>query len=118
MKVAVYFNLHKKTFSVKALEGDKKGLVIMHSDYVSLKDATFKVSQAGRRRVLEEKRKNVHAYVIGQLVSVEQKPIVGESVTYNPYLYDTFVYAFSKLPAKEAGHAFLACENKKGRIYA
>ena len=65
MKVFVYFNLHRKLFSVKALEGPDKGKVIGHTTYLWLKDVTFKVSEAGRQRVLREKRKNVHAGVVG-----------------------------------------------------
>lgn len=118
MKVAVYFNLHRKTFSVKALEGENKGRVIHHADHVHLENAKFKVSQAGRERVLREKRKNVHAFVIGELKSLVQTPIVGERVTYNPYLYDTFVFSFNKQPVHSAKEAFLSCENKKASIYA
>lgn len=69
MKVFVYFNLHKKVFSVRAMEGENKGRVIAHTTTVELRDAVFKVSQAGRERVLKEKRKNVHAGVQGQWVA-------------------------------------------------
>lgn len=49
MKVQVYFNLHKKCLSVKSKEpGDRYGRVIAHMDTILLKDAKFKVSQAGR----------------------------------------------------------------------
>jgi hypothetical protein len=36
MKVFVYFNLHKKCFSIKALEGAMKGRVVAHRDTVLL----------------------------------------------------------------------------------
>jgi hypothetical protein len=102
MKVFVYFNLHKKCFSIKALEGAMKGRVVAHRDNVLLFQATFKVSQAGRERVLREKRKNVHAGVVGNLSFVGE---MGDTalwkcastypafipVTYNPYKYSTFV---------------------------
>jgi hypothetical protein len=65
MKVFVYFNLHKKCFSVKALEGVNKGKVVQHTDNIVLLLPKFKVSEAGRQRVLREKRKNVHAGVVG-----------------------------------------------------
>ena len=67
MKVFVYYNLHKKLWSVKALEGPQKGRVITRSWYVTLLDAKPRVSQAGRNRVLREKRKNVHAGLVGTL---------------------------------------------------
>jgi hypothetical protein len=48
MKVFVYFNLHRKCWSVKALEGPSKGRVIQHTDDIILSNCTFKVSEAGR----------------------------------------------------------------------
>ena len=53
MKVDVYFNLHKKLLSVR-----HKGRVIHHSNYVKIINPTFVVSEAGRQRVIREKRKN------------------------------------------------------------
>ena len=107
MKVFVYFNLHRKCFSVKALEGEFKGRVVAHASHVNLIHCTFKVSEAGRQRVLREKRKNVHAGVVGQLVKLT---FMGEKdkccyieniyrcayqyphkrVKYNPYKLDSF----------------------------
>lgn len=89
-KVFVYFNLHKETFSVKNLS---TRLVVAHLDHVNLKEAFFKVSQRGRQKVLKEKRKNVHAGIIGiftfeNLISDDEK---SEKATYNPYKYDSFV---------------------------
>ena len=94
MKVAVYFNLHKKVFSIKAMEGEKKGLVIGHSANVSIRNPVFKVSEAGRQRVLREKRKNVHAFVVGELVDYvefdrKNDPVL--DITYNPYKYSQFM---------------------------
>jgi hypothetical protein len=109
MKVFVYFNLHRKCFSVKALEGALKGRVIIHASYVNLYNCAFKVSEAGRQRVLREKRKNVHAGVVGNLQSftfVDQQNNMAEfrkdctyalafekphnRVKYNPYKLDKF----------------------------
>lgn len=118
MKVAVYFNLHKKTFSIKALEGANKGRVIDYSDDVTIENATFKVSQAGRNRVLQEKRKNVHAYVIGELKSTTEAAIVGEKITYNPYLYNSFVTSMNKTAVFNAKEAFLVYRDKKAAIFA
>lgn len=65
MRVFVYFNLHRKCWSIKALEGPSKGRVIGHADYVDLACVEWKVSEAGRQRVIREKKKNVHAGAIG-----------------------------------------------------
>jgi len=90
MKVFVYYNLHKKTFSIK---DTKTNLVVNHSDMVVLKNGEFKVSQSGRARVLKEKRKNVHAGAKGELVDLTSNQDLSKftEVTYNPYLYDSFV---------------------------
>lgn len=95
MRVFVYFNLHRKCWSIKALEGPGKGLVIDHSMNVELTDCTFKVSEAGRQRVLRENRKNVHAGVVGELVSlgdlIAPSANNAKHVTYNPRKFSTFV---------------------------
>ncbi len=57
----VYRNLHNQVWSVRL-----RGLVVDHSNYVWLRDARFVVSQPGRRRVVAEQRKNVHAFVAGE----------------------------------------------------
>ena len=92
-RVQVYYNLHKKCLSVRY-----KGKVIEHAQEVTLTDARFHVQQAGRERVLKEKRKNVHAYVSGKLKETfwfTQAPkyiwTAKQRVTYNPYKYKNFV---------------------------
>ena len=59
-------------------------------------DVEFKVSQAGRRRVLETQSKNVHAFVCGTVESLDETwehiPFTHAGiVTYNPYKHDSFV---------------------------
>ena len=108
LKVFVYFNLHRKCWSVKALEGPNKGRVIDHTHEVWLDGVTFKVSEAGRQRVLREKRKNVHAGVVGWIA-----PSTGlinawwEPVYYNPYKVETFVKRATGIPIKQAKWAVL-----------
>ena len=115
MKVFVYFNLHRKCFSVKALEGVNKGRVIKHAHFVALENVTFKVSEAGRQRVLKEQRKNVHAGVVGTLV--DSLDVVGsERVTYNPYKGSTFVTGIGD-PVLASTSAALVVHDKKGFIY-
>lgn len=106
MRVFVYFNLHKKVFSVKAMEGHNKGRVIAHSNHVTLLNATFKVSEAGRQRVLREQRKNVHAGVIGEWVENTEE-LCKDGVTYNPYKFATFVTVQSFTPVYKASRVIL-----------
>jgi len=84
--IEVYYNLHKKCLSVR-----KRGLVIDHVRSILLKNAEFVVQPAGRKRVLTEKRKNVHAYIRGERVAVASFDSKSERVTYNPYKNKSFV---------------------------
>lgn len=87
-KVDVYWNLHKRCFSVRSRERDSYGRVIAHADEIRLTSATFIVSEAGRQRVLSEKRKNVHAFIRGKWSSA---PVSAEApCSYNPYKGATF----------------------------
>ena len=110
MRVFVYFNLHKKLFSVKALDGARKGLVVAHVNEITLQDVTFRVSAAGRARVLRERKKNVHAGVVGQWsgdLDTQVRDTSDIAVTYNPYKYSTFVYQDGEYPIFTAGQAYL-----------
>jgi hypothetical protein len=93
--VKVYWNLHRHLYSVQ-----QNGLVVGHAECVALNDATFKVSQAGRNRVLNEKRKNVHAFIIGTIVP--SGTAGGTRITYNPYKYSTFVTLENECPVFKA----------------
>jgi hypothetical protein len=94
-KVFVYRNLHKDCWSVKALDGEFKGRVIYHAKEIPLWDCKFKVSEAGRQRVLRERSKNVHAGVVGYMYDDMLAPAVQAPIriTYNPYRYNSFVTA-------------------------
>lgn len=108
MKVFVYFNLHKKCWSVKALEGQRKGLVIGHTNELGLENATFKVSQAGRQRVLVEKRKNVHAGVVGTITECwRNRESCTIPVSYNPYKAGHFFNKVTNQAVHEASKVWL-----------
>jgi hypothetical protein len=95
MKVFVYWNLNRKVWSVKALEGPEKGRVVARGGTVLLASVTPKVSEKGRQRVLRERRKHVHAGLVGELVHVSDDaldvPENGVEITYNPYKFRSFV---------------------------
>lgn len=103
MKVFVYWNLHKKCFSVKALSGPDKGKVVQHVETLRLTYCTFKVSEAGRQRVLRERKKYVHAGVVGYtgftVLGLEGH---ARAVTYNPFKGPQFTERGSGLPVTEA----------------
>ncbi len=109
MRVFVYWNLHRSCWSIKALQGPQRGRVIGHARDVELASCEFRVSEAGRQRVLREGRKNVHAGIVGTLCIWHEHgggsaslmhPCEGpgaarrwevEQITYNPYRAPTFV---------------------------
>lgn len=103
-RVMVYYNLHKHTFSISY-----GGKVIMHADKVKLSDVEFRVRQGGKEKVRGEKRKNVHAFVIGNLKEFCEFPCFdivapnnGLIVTYNPYKHDSFVIKSTQEPVYNA----------------
>lgn len=97
-EVRVYRNLTRKCFSIQH-KTDKGWRVLGHCIGITLSNATFVVSTAGRERVRREGKKYVHAYVRGKVVVPNyifwDAFSEGEqhSVSYNPYLDDFFVYA-------------------------
>ena len=118
-KVFAYRNLHRQCWSVKALEGPLKGRVIYHANDLTLGWCDFKVSQAGRQRVLREQKKNVHAGVVGYLTDCGEIATDGIDldvpITYNPYKYDSFVDARCEVPVSSALFVNL---NSKGKLHA
>ena len=130
MKVFVYRNLHQQCWSVKSRE---TGRGIAHADEVELSNVEFKVSQAGRDRVLREKSKNVHAGLVGTLVDFDpiggkmptypaasfssdasQKPGKADpvSITYNPYKYSHFVVRHNEQPVATSETAILRADKQ------
>ena len=104
--VRVYRNLHKKCYSIQ-----QDGLVKAHATELYLFDSAFQVNKKGRERVLVEKKKNVHAFVIGYLAQAIMgswdaivPPDMQERVSYNPYLCETFVRTKTKAPTFSALH--------------
>ena len=107
MKVFVYFNLRRQLWSLKALEGSNRGRVIAHRKVVALSDCEFKVSEAGRRRVLREGRKNVHAGVVGYWRRKVISRGLSRAVTYNPFKGPTFIDCQTVSPIFSAPRALL-----------
>jgi hypothetical protein len=90
----------------------KTGRVIAHAMEICLEDCKFKVSESGRNRVLKEKRKNVHAGVVGYVT--DDKNLTGclTRVTYNPYKYSSFVNIIDEEPIFSAKKVLLSAEPK------
>jgi len=96
-KVEVYWNLHKKCWSIRHAHG-KLIADRPHRSYLEMEDVTWVVQQGGRERVLREGKKNVHAFARGTLIETKgftrhkrQGRGRAVSVTYNPYKHSTFM---------------------------
>lgn len=112
MKSFIYFNLHKKVWSIKCLKTNK---VVGYENTLILKNCKFKVSEAGRQRVLSTGHKNIHAGVVGEIIEDFQFENL-EEVTYNPRTLSTFVKVKDLTPIFEADYVLM--HNKKVYINA
>lgn len=100
--VEVYRNLHTGTWSVR-----HRGRVIARLPEVWIRDCTLVVQPGGRRRVLNSRQKNVHAFVRGKF---SEPPYVRHAMipfTYNPYVSDSFVTVADRDPVREASWVHL-----------
>ena len=106
--VEAYYNLHKKTFSVR-----HAGRVWFHTNVLTLRNCKFAVQPAGRAKVLKEKKKNVHAFIRGFLVRGDDHtnhrmlPPYTEQAMYNPYKTSTFVDVGTGEPVYKADMVYL-----------
>lgn len=104
-KVLAYRNLNRKGV-VWSIKSAKTNLVIDRVTIAYFFDVELKVSAAGRKRVLEQKRKNVHAYVKGSKVLYVPPFLEWKRVSYNPYKNKSFVDSDGK-PVFKAQYAVL-----------
>jgi hypothetical protein len=91
--VKVHRNLNNGLWSITAKTGEFKNKVVHHCSHLSISDVKFVISAAGRSRVQREGRKNVHAWCVGVITSLEDSHFSTESfkqVTYDPYKYGFF----------------------------
>lgn len=112
MRVRIYRNLTQGCLSIQA-QTPNGWRVVAHASDVLLADVSFTVSQPIRERILRTKRKEVHAYAVGELVGwvgsqakhatvIARRalaaaaeadlgdPPAWERVAYNPYRQETF----------------------------
>lgn len=112
MKSEVYFNLHKNTFSLRS-----KGKVYDYQDSVLISNAKFVVREGGRQRVLKESKKNVHAFVKGDVICTDvlpQEELDKHYIKayYNPYRCKTFICLSSGSSLFEARLVYLRASDK------
>jgi len=138
MFVHVYRNLRQGCWSIKAYGAGVDGRVVAHTQgAVLVGGVDWVVSEAGRQRVLAERRKNVHATVRGDLLwlhpdteffhgmtseklgaqitpSKNWGAVGGRSVpvTYYPYEFDSFVRTADHEPVTHSDRAYLMPDGK------
>jgi hypothetical protein len=85
-KVEVYYNLHKGGFSILSHEKEFKGKVVAYSSNVQIKNAVFKVSESGLKRIQDNKVRLVYAKVKGIFIGAYEMDISNMNKVYiNPY---------------------------------
>ena len=112
--VRVYRNLHNGKLSVQHYLPGRGWRVAHHADDVVLANVTFTVSEAGRARCLREKKKNVHAFIIGDEAPVAVVDRDENRVSYNPYRAGEFLLKLSGAPVH---HALAAHVTGDGAIH-
>jgi len=95
MRVRCHKNLHRGDWSITV-----KGKVVAHVAEIILRDVRFIVRESARLRVIARKCREVHAWVEGDVLEScpEGRRV---SLTYNPYLADSFVERESGKPAHD-----------------
>ena len=127
-RVEVYRNLHNGCMSIR-----RDGKVVKHLQpwqSLYLQNVTFAVQPAGREKVRREGKKNVHAFVRGQVILPSTMNCFTETfkekckvwVTYNPYQNDTFVADVPDPETKFTSHQAVLKANlltiNQGYLYA
>lgn len=78
-----------------------------------------KVSEAGRQRVLKEKQKNVHAYLLCQSIYSFDTPVYDSDnlseIHYNPYTQDSFTV--ENQPIETASIVTLTLKNNTPKAF-
>ena len=117
-RVKLYRNLHKKgvVYSIKGRDENRER-VLGYADDILLQNVDFRVQEAGRLKVLATGEKHVHAFVVGDVVSVDEAEIARlvehlaasegpwEQIRYNPKTLTTFVRGADSVPIFEALYA-------------
>lgn len=103
----IYRNLRNKCFSVLKYDEQKKGYrLYAHVTRAIITDVTTKVSEPQRQKVIRDKQKNVHAFIMAKYytsISEDRSILTSEEIYYNPYKQNHFTKG-------KGGQAFQYCE--------
>ena len=102
----VHRNLNRGTWSLT-----EPGRAVRHAEAAALAGVSFKVSAAGRARVLARRVRAVHAWAVGTPAPTWPKagaPLV--AVTYNPFRAGTFTRCDTGEPVYFAAFVYFAAD--------
>lgn len=88
-RVAVYRNLHRLAWSVRAMDGPDRGRVIGHVPEITLVDARTHVNCRAQRRIANGAAREVHAWIVGTVsdTATLDRP---HRLTYRPHQRSEF----------------------------
>ncbi|MGR5296861.1 hypothetical protein ACPV5U_19635 [Vibrio mediterranei] len=105
IRCRVYRNLNNGCFSVMAMEGTYRNKVVAHVDELILEPMESHpvnvVLAGGLLRARKEARRNVHAYLQGQVFIPHTQPELDFEITYYPFVDDNFKNKSSDLPIEK-----------------
>jgi ppGpp synthetase/RelA/SpoT-type nucleotidyltranferase len=114
--VESYLNLNVRDRVAYSVRNKKTREVTAVVPSIVLEDVSFRVSEAGRQRVLKEKRKNVHAWVSGEYAGKSTRANVKwRGMRYNPYETKSFV---DRKTGRKLTHADYVKLSPSGAFYA
>lgn len=120
VRVEVYYNRHLRCLSYRA-----RGGKVAHAQAMILNNVKFVVQPAGNAKVRLWGRRNVHAYVRGEISWQTDDMVHGmedydeenmrrqgyRQITYNPYYNSYFVYRDTQEPIKSASQVVIVGKN-------
>ena len=133
-RVYVYWNLHRHCWSVR-----QSAKVVAHLGCIALDRCRFLVAEQGRKRVLNEGRKNVHAGVSGYPTHVgfgqsgrfftslhggdvtpkqDLRPDCFTRVLYNPRRWPTFVRQVGEQPIHSSDCVLMESSHSRPIVFA
>jgi hypothetical protein len=107
MRSLVYKNLNRGDWSLAmpaGKSGTLRGKVTGHANHVVITDPEFIVQESGRVRVITKRCREVHAWIVGDIVDASAIPcgMPGRVITYNPYRSAAFHYRDNGEPVTAA----------------
>lgn len=109
MKVLVFKDIKNKRWTLWTL--DRK-THLGYKDELFMKDCSFIVVEEKREKVVKNKRRFPHAWVIGEVSQKEIKKSFTTEISYNPFENKNFVKKKINKPIKKSKQAFFSSQGQ------